>query len=103
MENKSFAEKGSVQLTQQAFRPAGGHLVILLFDTSDPARTDVTTESTLAYTVLGKDAKLGDFVAKTSPEDRALYVEWAEKSTTLFKEKKVKVCFLLLFSLSDSD
>ena len=63
-------------------------MVILLFDTSDPARTDVTTESTLAYTVLGKDAKLGDFVAKTSPEDRALYVEWAEKSTTLFKEKK---------------
>lgn len=93
----SIAEKGSIQQAQQAFGPTGGHLVTLLFDVSKPARTDVKTEPTLVYTALGHDVTFGTTVFPTLPDDRALFVEWAQRSTALFKEKKIKVCFHILW------
>jgi hypothetical protein len=87
----SIAENGSIQQAQRAFGTDGGHLVCLLFDLGEPARADVKTESTIAYTALGKPADWSGKRFETSPEDRALYAKWAKLATSLFAEGKVKV------------
>ena len=89
----SIAKNGSVQQAQQAFGPKCGHLIILRIELANPARTDVKTEVTLAYTALGQDSAFGSYEFPSVPDDRALFVEWAQRSTVLFREKKLKVCF----------
>lgn len=86
----TISENGSVQLTQQAFGKEGGHLVCLLFKLGEPARSDVKTESTLAYTALGKDQSFGPAEFKSSPEDRQNHVACAKLATKLFAEGKIK-------------
>jgi len=85
-----ISEKGSIQLSQLAFSPKGGHLICILFDLGQPARSDVKTEATIAYTLLGADAPWGKHLMKTSPEDRALYARWAKLATGLLEGGLIK-------------
>jgi len=86
----TISENGSVQLCQKAFGKEGGHLVCLLFKLGDPARSDVKTESTLAYTALGEDQSFGPAAFKSSAEDRQNHVDCAKLATKLFAEGKLK-------------
>lgn len=95
----SISEKGSIQLAQLSFSPKGGHLVCILFDLGQPAREDVKTEATIAYTLLGADAPWGKYLMKTSPEDRALYTRWAKISTGLFASGLIKVSAIKLLDV----
>lgn len=86
----TISENGSVQQVQKAFGKQGGHLVCLLFDLGDPARKDVKTESTLAYTALGEDQSFGPAFFASSKEDRANMVECSELVTKLFESGTLK-------------
>lgn len=86
----TIAEKGSIQLAQQAFGSKGGHLLCILFALGEPARKDVKTESTIVYTSLGDDQKFGSASFKTSKEDRANLVESCKLATELFQDGKIK-------------
>jgi len=88
-----ISENGSIQQAEAAFRPSGGHLVTLLFDLGDLARTEVRTEATLSYTVLGEDHGIGsspNAQFKTSAENRAIYARWVKTSYELFESGKLK-------------
>jgi hypothetical protein len=61
-----------------------------LFSLGDPARDDVKTESTLAYTALGADQSFGPAAFKSSPEDRKNQVESAKLVTKLFADGQLK-------------
>ena len=90
----SISEHGSVQLAEKAFRPAGGHLIIILFDKRGLTRPEVNVEATLAYTALGEDHGFGrnpNSQFKTSDEDKATYVKWCRLSYELFGSGKIKV------------
>lgn len=92
----SISEGGSIQLSEAAFRPSGGHLITLLFDHRNTSRTDVKKEATLAYTALGEDHGFGrnpNAQFKTSEEDRGVYARWCRISYELFGSGKIKVCF----------
>lgn len=88
----SISENGSIALAQRAFRPTGGHLVTILSDLSGLPRTDVKTEVTLVYSVLGTE----------HPEDRALHTAWCKKSTVLFQQGSVKVRRCVDFCVRDA-
>lgn len=85
-----ISEHGSSQLAQQAFRPAGGHLVTVLFDVGDLPRADVKTNSTLAYMMLGKPQTWGTHTFPAQPEDRECFVRWTKKTTELLADGDVK-------------
>lgn len=69
----------------------------------EPARKDVKTEVTIGYTLLGKDAPWGKYLAKATPEDRALYVRWAKLSTGLFEIGLIKVRYYTRISVKSAN
>lgn len=86
----TISENGSVQLAQEAFSSKGGHLICLLFKLGEPARDNVKTESTLAYTALGADQSFGPASFKSSAKDRANQVEASKILTKLFANGTLK-------------
>ncbi|KAF8509905.1 hypothetical protein JB92DRAFT_2943277 [Gautieria morchelliformis] len=79
----------SVRQTQLAFRPEGGHLITTLRVPLGLPRPDVKTEFTFVYTSLG-DQTLGPDFFKTAPSHRELHVRWAENTTQLLADGKLK-------------
>ncbi|KLO04399.1 GroES-like protein [Schizopora paradoxa] len=87
-----ISEKGSVQLSQQAFRPEGGRLILLLPTPSESElpRPDVKTSTTLAYMMLGTPIQWGKITLPAQPEDRACFVRWTKITTELFAKGAIK-------------
>jgi len=88
-----ISEHGSIQQSQAAFRPSGGHLITLLFDLRNLPRPEVRTEGTLVYTIMGEDHGFGrnpNAQFKTSAEERTTYVKWVRIIYELLKSRKLK-------------
>ena len=72
--------------------PKGGSIVCLWIPTGDLPRKDVSTVTTLAYTMLGEDMSFGeDLTFKMDPGDRPLFVRWAKIIPELLRDGKIKV------------
>ncbi|KZT32638.1 GroES-like protein [Sistotremastrum suecicum HHB10207 ss-3] len=85
-----ISQKGTPQLVQQAFRPEGGDLVLVLFNLDNLPRPEVKTRAMMGYNILGYEAQVGDIFYKAVPEQRAMWVRWCKLCTKLFGDGQLK-------------
>ncbi|KZS97296.1 GroES-like protein [Sistotremastrum niveocremeum HHB9708] len=85
-----ISQKGTPQLVQQAFRPEGGDLVLVLFDLDNLPRPEVKTRAMMGYNILGYETQVGDIFYKAVPEQRAMWVRWCKLCTKLFGDGQLK-------------